>query len=156
MVEKNATRDGSSRRLHQYINTKDTVGVTALNNLWPFKRYVEMKLATFSLIFLLASIAGTPLRAQDGDPRHGRALAQQVCSECHATQTQQLQSPNPRAPTFSLLATTPGMTTTALTVALTTPHAGMPMFRLNSEQRADIIAYIQSLPRSFRPRPNVK
>ena len=37
------------------------------------------------------------------------------------------------------------MTTAALTVALTIPHAGMPMFVLTSEQRQDIIAYILSL-----------
>ena len=37
------------------------------------------------------------------------------------------------------------MTTAALTVALMTPHAGMPMFVLTSEQRQDIIAYILSL-----------
>ena len=46
---------------------------------------------------------------------------------------------------FPDLATTPGMTSTALLVALTTPHAGMPMFTLTSEQRDDIIAYILSL-----------
>ena len=37
------------------------------------------------------------------------------------------------------------MTVTALTVALTTPHAGMPMFMLTAEQRGNIIAYILSL-----------
>lgn len=37
------------------------------------------------------------------------------------------------------------MTSTGLTIALTTPHAGMPMFRLTSEQRADITAYFLSL-----------
>jgi mono/diheme cytochrome c family protein len=30
-------------------------------------------------------------------------------------------------------------------VALTTPHAGMPMFKLTTEQREDVIAYILSL-----------
>lgn len=40
------------------------------------------------------------------------------------------------------------MTRTGLTIALTTPHAGMPMFRLTSEQRADIIAYFLSLQQS--------
>jgi hypothetical protein len=30
-------------------------------------------------------------------------------------------------------------------VALTTPHAGMPMFVLTATQREDIIAYILSL-----------
>jgi mono/diheme cytochrome c family protein len=111
-----------------------------------------MKPPTYFVIFLAASIAATPLRAQvTADPRHGFDVAQQVCSECHATQRQQVQSPNTRAPTFSDLATTPGMTSAALTVALTTPHAGMPMFRLTSEQRADIIAYILSLRQSDLP-----
>lgn len=105
-----------------------------------------MKLLACSLILVLAALATTPVRAQPtGDPQNGQALARQVCSECHATQREQFQSPNLRAPTFVELATTPGMTATALTVALTTPHAGMPMFRLTSEQRADIIAYILGL-----------
>jgi mono/diheme cytochrome c family protein len=32
-----------------------------------------------------------------------------------------------------------------LTVALTTPHAGMPMFMFTDDQRRDVIAYILSL-----------
>jgi mono/diheme cytochrome c family protein len=52
---------------------------------------------------------------------------------------------NSRAPTFLELATAPGMTIAALSVALTTPHAGMPMFRFTTEQREDVIAYILSL-----------
>jgi len=97
----------------------------------------------------LSVLAATPLKAeQGGDVAHGLALSRQVCSECHATQAEQLRSPNPKAPTFVELATTPGMTNTALSVALTTPHAGMPMFRLTAEQRSDIIAYILSLRQS--------
>ena len=108
-----------------------------------------MKLPTCFLILLSAGLAATPLRAQDaGDAQRGLATSRQVCAECHAVQTGMLQSPNPKAPTFPELATTPGMTTTALTVALTTPHAGMPMFRLTGDQRADIIAYILSLRQS--------
>jgi hypothetical protein len=37
------------------------------------------------------------------------------------------------------------MTAAALTVALATPHAGMPMFELATAQRDDVIAYILSL-----------
>ena len=105
-----------------------------------------MKLPVCAVILLVASIFASSLRAQEGgDPRIGEALARNVCSECHAIQPQQPRSPNARAPTFSDLATTPGMTVSALTVALTTPHAGMPMFRLTSDERAHIIAYIFSL-----------
>jgi hypothetical protein len=37
------------------------------------------------------------------------------------------------------------MTSAALLVALTTPHAGMPMFLFTTEQRDNVIAYILSL-----------
>ena len=108
-----------------------------------------MKVPPWSAVILLTALAGQPLRAEErGDPGRGLALAREVCSECHAIQAQQLQSPQVRAPTFLALATTPGMTATALTVALTTPHAGMPMFRLTAEQRDGIIAYILSLRQS--------
>jgi mono/diheme cytochrome c family protein len=91
---------------------------------------------------LLAPLAATA-RAQD--PQGGSRWANNVCAECHATRAGQGHSPNGRAPTFVELANTPGMTSAALTVALTIPHAGMPMFVLTPEQRQDIIAYILSL-----------
>ena len=103
-----------------------------------------MKLVALFLAGLSIAMAALPLHAEE-DAAAKRGLAQQVCSECHAVQAQQLQSPNARAPTFLGLATTPGMTSTALTVALTTPHAGMPMFRLTADQRESIIAYILGL-----------
>jgi len=95
------------------------------------------------LVLSLASTAATTTKAQD--LREGAKWATNVCGECHAVARSQPRSPNGRAPTFGELANTPGMTIAALTVALTTPHAGMPMFVLTSEQRQDIIAYILSL-----------
>ena len=103
-----------------------------------------MKVA-LALLALLAMTIAIPVSAQGQDLQNGFALARQVCSECHAVQRQEERSPNARAPTFQQLAGEPGMTPTALTVALTTPHAGMPMFRLTPDQRADVIAYIESL-----------
>jgi mono/diheme cytochrome c family protein len=94
--------------------------------------------------FLALCVAVNHVRAQAvGDPQKGLALAQQVCSECHAIRRG--RSPNSQASTFLELATAPGMTTAALSVALTTPHAGMPMFQLTAEEREDVIAYILSL-----------
>jgi mono/diheme cytochrome c family protein len=111
-----------------------------------------MKIPPWSVVILFTAMASQPLRAEEGgDPGRGLAVAREVCSECHAIQAQQLQSPQARAPTFLALATTPGMTGTALTVALTTPHAGMPMFRLTAEQRDGIVAYILSLKQSGSP-----
>jgi mono/diheme cytochrome c family protein len=80
-----------------------------------------------------------------GKTSHDLKIDEQLCSECHAIRRGQVRSPNARAPTFLELATAPGMTIAALSVALTTPHAGMPMFRLTAEQRDDVIAYILSL-----------
>jgi mono/diheme cytochrome c family protein len=95
---------------------------------------------------LVLSVTATHVPAQGiGDPENGLAVARNVCSECHAIRKGQARSPNSRAPTFAELATTPGMTVTALSVALVTPHAGMPMFMLTAEQRGNIIAYILSL-----------
>jgi mono/diheme cytochrome c family protein len=96
--------------------------------------------------FLVISVTVSDVCAQAfGDPQKGLAAAQQVCSDCHAIGSGQVHSPNLRAPAFRELARAPGMTTAALTVALTTAHAGMPMFALTSNQRQDIIAYILSL-----------
>ena len=95
--------------------------------------------------FVLMLLAGSAATAQAQDPQGGAQWANNVCAECHATRAGQAQSPNGRAPTFVELANAPGMTSAALTVALTTPHAGMPMFVLTPEQRGDIIAYILSL-----------
>ncbi len=80
-----------------------------------------------------------------GNPKEGLVLAQRVCSPCHATVAEQIRSPNSQAPRFSELASTPGMTSTAMLVALTTPHQGMPMLTFTADQRDDIIAYVLSL-----------
>jgi mono/diheme cytochrome c family protein len=109
------------------------------------RRFVT-KLVFGLLAFILFATAVDFGRAQAvGDPKEGLALAQQVCSQCHATVAAQVRSPNSQAPRFPDLANTPGITSTALLVALTTPHAGMPMFTFTGEQRDDIIAYILSL-----------
>jgi mono/diheme cytochrome c family protein len=98
------------------------------------------------MTFLALSVPVSRVHAQEiGDTQNGLSLSQQVCSECHAIRRGQARSPNTRSPTFSELGTTPGMTVGALTVALTTPHAGMPMFVLAVDQRRDVIAYILSL-----------
>lgn len=94
---------------------------------------------------LAVAMAVAPAQGQAVDAQNGRRLAQQVCAECHAVLPEQARSPRAGAPTFQEVARTPGMTSTALGVAFTTPHAGMPMFKLTSEQAEDIIAYILSL-----------
>ena len=109
-----------------------------------------MKPSIFVLVLLATSISGAPLRAQVPDRQNGLVLAQQVCAACHAVLANGTRSPKAGAPTFKELAATPGMNSMALSVAFTTPHAGMPMFQLTSQQASDIIAYILSLRSDFR------
>jgi mono/diheme cytochrome c family protein len=106
---------------------------------------VTKLMSCLSIALTLAAAVGDANAQALSDPKAGLAVAQQVCAECHATVAGQDRSPNAKAPTFVKLAATPGMTRTALLVALTTPHAGMPMFMLTDKQRDDIIAYILSL-----------
>ena len=96
-------------------------------------------------VVILLMVSAVASQAQIGDSQKGAELANANCSPCHATRRGQPLSPNGRAPTFVQLATAPGMTPAALMVALTTPHAGMPMFMLSRDEREDIITYILSL-----------
>jgi mono/diheme cytochrome c family protein len=110
------------------------------------REHLLMERMIYLVSLLALSFTVSHVQAQRlGDPQGGLASAQQVCSECHAIRDGQVRSPNSTAPTFLELATAPGMTSAALTVALTTPHAGMPMFKLTADQREDLIAYILSL-----------
>ena len=102
-------------------------------------------LARLASALAISGFASVAAAQTAGDPGEGLVLAQETCASCHATVPQERRSPNARAPRFTELAAAPGMTSAALTVALTTPHAGMPMFALTPEQREDVIAYILSL-----------
>jgi len=102
-------------------------------------------MVSLAAVLAFGAAAGGANAQKAGDPREGLVLAQQVCARCHATVADEIRSPNAKAPRFADLASTPGMTGTALMVALTTPHADMPMFTFTSEQRDDIVAYILSL-----------
>ena len=98
-----------------------------------------MKGAICFVTFLALSVAASDVRAQmGGNPREGQAAAQQMCSGCH-------NPANPKSSALAELAATPGMTGTPLLLALTTPHAGMPVFKLTAAQRDNIVAYILSL-----------
>jgi len=97
---------------------------------------------------MAASLASSHAWAQDvGQPTMGRALAQQVCSECHAIDRAQARSPNTAAPRFETVANTPGMTATALSATLQTSHRTMPNLILERDDLSNIIAYILSLRR---------
>ena len=106
-----------------------------------------MKISPIIPLFTMVTLLDpAPLPAQDAsDVGHGREIARTICSACHVVAKGQLVSPNSEAPPFPLLATTPGMTTIALTAALLTSHRQMPNLILQPDERRDVIAYILSL-----------
>ena len=67
-----------------------------------------------------------------------------LCQGCHGVRTQEV-SINALAPPFDSIAETKGMSETALSVLLRTPHRDMPNLALEDQERADIIAYIMTL-----------
>ena len=104
---------------------------------------------TVRLLFVAALLGGAAtlslVHAQPEDVRNGLAVAQDLCASCHAIYRGVATSPNLNAPTFPTIAATPGMTALALGVTLRTSHQEMPNIILDTQQRADVIAYILSL-----------
>ena len=99
----------------------------------------------------IAALIALPFAAGYGDaqeigrPGRGLALAQRLCSQCHAVSKEQAQSPNGNAPRFQVIASVPGITSIALSAALNTSHRTMPNIMLEDDEQADVIAYILSL-----------
>jgi mono/diheme cytochrome c family protein len=86
-----------------------------------------------------------PVRSQDGNVGRGAEIAGSVCAACHSVVRGQPAVPNSQAPPFSAIASTPGMTSIALSAALMTSHRLMPNIILAPDQRRDVIAYFLSL-----------
>ena len=101
-----------------------------------------VRILTF--LFFSASIC-CGARAENGCAEAGLAYARTACSECHAIRSDDLLSPDPKAPSFAKIASTPGVTGTALFVMLQTPHRDMPDFIIPAKDKADVVAYILSL-----------
>ncbi|WP_414470964.1 c-type cytochrome [Microvirga sp. M2] len=80
-----------------------------------------------------------------GSPRAGHQVAREICASCHAVEPGQYHSPRQQAPSFERIARVPGMTTTALTVALRTSHKTMPNIILEPKELRDVTTYITSL-----------
>jgi mono/diheme cytochrome c family protein len=102
-------------------------------------------MARIAIAALLAAIGGaTPVAlAQYGGPGDGRKLAETFCSACHQVEPDStMPSPNPDAPAFAAIATTPGMTDLAIRVFLRSPHPTMPNFLLSEAEIDGVIAYI--------------
>lgn len=95
---------------------------------------------------LLCVALTSGVRAQEPeDARKGLRFAQEACSACHGVLVTDRVSPRPGIATFNVIANTPGMTGTALSVWLQTSHRSMPNLIIEREDRNNVIAYIVSL-----------
>ena len=101
---------------------------------------------TLKLMAVAAAVTvAWPVYAQEGNVGRGAGIAQSICAACHVVARGQLATPNSQAPPFPTIASTPGMTSIALSAALMTSHRLMPNIILEPEERRDVIAYILSL-----------
>jgi mono/diheme cytochrome c family protein len=109
-------------------------------------RQVPMEWVRGLAVVLALCAAPTGLSAQEtGSVQEGQRMAREVCASCHAVENDDAFSPVFPAPTFVKVANTPGMTATALSVVLRTPHRTMPDLILKSDELSNITAYILSL-----------
>ena len=83
----------------------------------------------------LAMSSGRAAAQEIGQPSRGLALAQRLCSECHAVEKQQRALPTGMRPVLPR--------SIALSAALNTSHH--PNILLQPDEQADIIAYILTL-----------
>jgi tetratricopeptide (TPR) repeat protein len=83
-----------------------------------------------------------------GDVEKGRLYARRICADCHNITASDAASPNRKAPRFKAIASTPGMTVTALTVWSRTPHVSMPNLVIPQDELENLSAYILSLKRA--------
>jgi mono/diheme cytochrome c family protein len=99
-------------------------------------------------VALTVALAATAFsaKAQDGDIAAGHAFAREACKTCHIIEAEEGSSRMIAiGPAFRDIASTRGMTATAIRVFLTSSHPKMPNLILTPEEIADVSAYILSL-----------
>jgi len=104
------------------------------------RRFAPAALAAAVIALVSPAAAQSP-----GDAVTGAKLAFGVCAQCHAVGRGSARSPDPMAPRFSAVATTPGLTDMALRVWLLSAHPTMPNFVLTKDETDDMVAYIMGL-----------
>ena len=75
----------------------------------------------------------------------GRALAERLCSSCHAVDPTGTGGVRGDVPSFAGIARSPNITAERLAGAIIMPHPAMPGIPLTRVEIRDIIAYIVSL-----------
>jgi len=87
---------------------------------------------------------GSAQAGEPGDAARGLSYAKKFCAGCHGVEAKDQSSPNSEAPTFKAVANSTGMSSTALTLWMQSPHLhlSMPELIVPVEDRDDLIAYI--------------
>ena len=84
-------------------------------------------------ILLVAGLALAARRPDQPDPFHGKALAKQLCANCHLVDSQQQQT-NADVPSFSEIANREGQTAGAIMAHIMLPKHPMPTIPLDAER----------------------
>ena len=99
-----------------------------------------------ALVGVAVSFTFTAVFAQGSPPdtQNGLAVAERLCATCHAVDPQAVGI-RPDVPSFSVIASLPGMTPERLAGSIILPHPAMPGVALTRAELRDVIAYIVSL-----------
>jgi mono/diheme cytochrome c family protein len=104
-----------------------------------------MKTGLSVLVSASVILAGAGLAHAAGSAEAGKALAEEVCSNCHLVEGR--MTAMDAAPPFKSIANDREKTAGALRAFLTSPHGEMPDLQLTRQEIEDVAAYIQSLRR---------
>lgn len=110
---------------------------------------------------LMLGLACTPSQRPDTPPpptspdaparaaaaERGFAVAEKWCAECHRIRPEQqdVEQPEMRAPAFADIAARPEVDAGYLARLMEVQHLPMTTYRLDSEERGDVVAYVLSL-----------
>ncbi|MEZ6030416.1 MAG: hypothetical protein R3C46_11770 [Hyphomonadaceae bacterium] len=86
-----------------------------------------------------------PASQMDRAAQRGLAYARETCAECHTVEPGIVTPPYAKAPSFSDVAATPGMTSMALNVWFSTSHPNMPNLIIPEMTQDDLFAYFAAL-----------
>ncbi len=99
-------------------------------------------------VILVGDAAVAKTQDREANVIEGRAIAEELCSRCHAIDPGQA-SPNPEAPPFQEVAGRWPLShlEEALAEGISVGHDAMPEFTLNTRQIDNLLAYLSSLTR---------
>ena len=96
-------------------------------------------------VFPLLLSADLAIAASNPDLRHGKELAEKLCTNCHLVGSVEQQHANADVPSFREIGNAPGQTAGAVMARIILPKHPMPQMPLTKSELADLAAYILSL-----------